>query len=929
MARPPAWRRYARLFGVDVRRDVDDELRFHLEAKTQALIDGGLPPADARAEALRQFGAVSEVRALCETLGTAEVRRGERRLYLTGWGQDLRYAVRMLRRTPLVSCVAILSIALGVGANTAIFTLFDQVLLRMLPVPAPERIVRLNNEGFYYGSTNGTGRELSHTMFTALREHQRVFDGMFAYFPFSAALRAEQGSQAAEITPAALVSGDYFSTLQLQPARGRLLTPADDVPGAAPVAVITHRLWQRRFAGDPGILGRTVLIGPHPLTVVGVVAPGFDGLNLAAATELFVPLALDDRLEGTGSRLGDQSLRWLKVYARLKPGVTEAQATASLAPFYRTLREQYVNDARFARATAATRQRYLKENRLAVVPGSDGLTPMRGQLRGPLVILMIIVGGVLLIACANVANLQLARGAARQREVALRLSLGATRGRVVRQLVVESLVLAGLGAVAGVLLAIGGVQLLLALFIDPESPSLLVATPNPRVLAFTTLVAGAAGLLFGLAPALQSTRPALAPTLKDEAGTVAGGGGVRLRKALVVSQVALSLLLLVGAGLFIRSFQRMMSDDLGFRTEQILSFGANPTHAGYRGHRVKQYAMDLLARVRATPGVTAAAVARVPLLGGGAWGESLAIEGRPVRADDEGVGSRVNAVTPGYFATLGIPLRMGRDFTDTDFRVATPGQPVEESDQGYRVAIVSESFATRFLGPQPIGRHIGFGSDPGTPTRIQVVGVVGDSVYTGVTERRSWQIYVPFLESGDDAAGWFYVRTSGDATAMLDAMRAAMRDLDPAVPPLQVRTLTAQVNRSVANQRLVTVLCVLFGALATALAMVGLYGVMAYTVTRRTRELGVRLALGARAPLILWMVLREALWLVAAGVACALPLSMLASRLLKSELYDASSIDPVAMTAATALLAVVAVAAAFVPSWKASRLDPLRALRME
>ena len=928
MARTPAWRRYARFFGVDVRRDVDDELRFHLDEKTRALIADGLPPEEARGEALRQFGAVVDVRALCETYGEARARRTERRLYLTGWGQDLRYALRTLRRTPLVSCVAILSIALGVGANTAIFTLMDQVLLRMLPVPAPERVVRVQTEGFYYGSTNGTGRELSYPMFTALRDHQQVFEGMLAYFPIGVAVREERGAASAEMTPAALVSGDYFSTLQLQAARGRLLTPQDDRAGAAPVAVITHRYWQRRFAGDSRVIGRTLLVGTQPLTIVGVVAPGFDGMNLASATELFVPLALDGPMQGSTSRLDREGLRWLKIYARLKPGMTETAAAASLAPFYRTLRERDLDDVRFARAAATAKQRYLNENRLQVVPGGGGLTPMRNQLQGPLVILMAIVAGVLLIACANVANLQLARGAARQREVALRLSLGATRARIVRQLVVESMVLAGLGAAAGVGLAVGGVQVLLAFLVDPESPSLLVATPNLRVLGFTALIAGAAGLLFGLAPALQSTRPALAPTLKDQAGTVAGSGGVRLRKALVVSQVALSLLLLVGAGLFIRSFQRLMAADLGFRTEQIVTFGADPTQIGYRGHRVKQYAMDLLARVRATPGVAAAGVARVGLLGGGAWYESFAIEGRAVRVD-ESVDSRVNAVTPGYFDTLAVPLRMGRDFRDTDYRVAVPGETVDESDQGYRVAIVSESFAKRFLGPQPLGRHIGFGADPGTPTRIEVVGVVGDSVYTGVTESRSWQIYVPFLESTDAAMGSFYVRTTGEPAAMLDAMRAAMRDLDPAVPPLQLRTLTTQVNRSVANQRLVTALCALFGGLATALAMVGLYGVMAYSVTRRTRELGVRMALGAHSSRILWLILREALWLVGTGVACALPLALLASRVLQSELYAASAIDPLTTAAATLLLSSVAVAAALVPSWKAARIDPLRALRLE
>ena len=340
MARTPVWRRYARLFGTDVPSDVDDELRFHLEEKTRALIADGLSPADARAEAQRQFGTVSDVRALCESFGHAGARRAERRLQLTGWGQDLRYAVRTLRRTPLVSCIALLSIALGVGANTAIFTLLDQVLLRLLPVPAPERIVRVYSEGYYYGSTNGNGRELSSPMFTALRDHQQVFDGMLAHFPFGAAVLAEGGTRSAEVTPAALVSGEFFSTLQVQAGRGRLLTVEDDAAGAAPVAVISHRYWQRRFGGAPDIIGRTLRVSGRPLTVVGVVAPGFDGMNLAAATEIFVPLAIDRQLQPGASRLENQGLRWLRVYARLKPGVTEAQASAALTTLAARLEAQ-------------------------------------------------------------------------------------------------------------------------------------------------------------------------------------------------------------------------------------------------------------------------------------------------------------------------------------------------------------------------------------------------------------------------------------------------------------------------------------------------------------------------------------------------------------------------------------------------------------
>jgi predicted permease len=367
---------------------------------------------------------------------------------------------------------------------------------------------------------------------------------------------------------------------------------------------------------------------------------------------------------------------------------------------------------------------------------------------------------------------------------------------------------------------------------------------------------------------------------------------------------------------------------VGIETTRVLTFGANPTRLGYKGPRVKQYEIDLLARIRATPGVQAASMARVPLLVGGAWGESVAVEGRPVKAD-ESISSRLNAVSPGYFETLRIPLRRGRDFRDADFRVPRPGEKFPESDQGYRVAIVTESFAKRFLGAQPIGQHIGFGADPGTPTAIEVVGVAADSVYTDVAEERTWQIYVPFLESVDDSAAWYYVRTVGEPAPMLEAMRAAMRVIDPGVPPLQLRTFETQVRRSVNNQRFVTALCALFGGLATLLAMVGLYGVMAYTVTRRTREIGLRMALGARRSRIIWLILREALVLVALGVACALPLSFWASRYLQSELYESSGADAMTLIVATLGLGLVAAIAALAPSWRAARIEPLRALRLE
>jgi predicted permease len=498
---------------------------------------------------------------------------------------------------------------------------------------------------------------------------------------------------------------------------------------------------------------------------------------------------------------------------------------------------------------------------------------------------------------------------------------------VIRQLLVESVLLALVGGVAGVLLAVIGVHALLAAFIDPESVSLVRATPNMRVLAFTTVVALATGLLFGVAPALQSTRPALAPTLKDQAGSVTGGS-VRVRKALVVSQVAVSLLLLIGAGLFLRSLNGLMTADLGFRSERLVTFLANPTMVGYKAVRAKQYASDLLAQIRATAGVSAAAIARIGLLQGGAWYSDITVEGYRAK-ENEDVNSRLNGVSPGYFAAMGIPLLMGRDFDDRDHRVFAEGEKVDQSDEGYRAAIVSESFARRYLSGNPLGRHIGFGADPGTPTRIEIVGVVRDSIYTGPAEERDWQIYVPFFGSADAAAPWVYVRTTDDPETMFQTVRRLMQQIDPSVPPLGLRTMEAQVKRSLANQRFVTGLSTVFGVLATLLAMVGLYGVLAYSVTRRTREIGVRMALGALAPGVVWLILRDAFRLIALGVLLALPAAWWLGRYIGSELHGVTPTDPATFATAALALGVAAAAAGLIPAARAARINPIRALRQE
>jgi predicted permease len=929
MAHIPTWRRYARFFGADVRSDVDEELRFHLEEKTRDLIASGLAPDAARAEAQRQFGDTAEVRQLCQALANSREKTLERRDYWTGWGQDVRYAARMLRKAPLISAVAILSIALGIGANTAIFTLLDQILFRTLPVPEPDRIVRVSTQGFYYGGSLGTGRELSWPIYSELRDRNQAFSGLFALFPFRPAVHAGGPAEVAEMTDGELVTGNYFRTLGVGAIRGRVIGDEDDrVPGGHSVAVISYAYWQRRFGSDPGIIGRSLSISNQPMTIIGVLEPGFDGMNLANASQVFVPLMMEGLMIPPNPRMTEGGLRWLKAYARLKPGISPEQAEAGLAPLYRTLREQDLADARFSRASATVKRRYLNENQIDITPASEGYTPMRGQLQRPLWMLMAIVAGVLLIACANVANLLLARGASRQREVALRLSLGATRGRIVRQLLVESVMLSAAGGLAGLLLAVAGARVLVGFLTDPQNVSSISATPDVRVLMFTGFIAMATGLLFGLVPAFQSTKPELAPTLKDQAGSVVGGGHVRVRKALVVSQVALSLLLLIGAGLFLRSLNGLMTLDLGFKREHLLTFGADPLVVGYRGVRAKQYAMDLLSKVRATPGVEAAGFARLGLLWGGAWGNSITVEGYQAK-EDELVGSRLNSVSPGYFEAMGIPLLMGRDFTDADFRVHGPGEASDDRDEGYRVAIVTEAFVKRYITGHPIGRHIGMGNDPGQATRIEIVGVVKDSTYTWPGEERAWQIYFPFLESRDPSAAWFYVRTAQDPEAMLQTMRLTMRDLNPNVPPLQLRTMETQVRRSLVNQRLTTGLSLVFSLLATLLAMVGLYGVMAYGVTRRTREIGVRMALGAVTRRVVWLILREALILIAFGVALALPATWWLSRYVQSELHGVTATDPLTVVVAVAALTAVAMTAGMIPAMRAARIDPLTALRQD
>jgi predicted permease len=619
--------------------------------------------------------------------------------------------------------------------------------------------------------------------------------------------------------------------------------------------------------------------------------------------------------------------RWVNVFGRLKPGVTRDQAKAALQPYFHAILEQEVLDAAFSGTTSYTRDQFLK-GQVDLLDAAQGRSPIRQQLSQPLWLLLAIVGGVLLIACANVASLLIARATSRQKEIAVRLALGASRGRIVGQLLVESVLLAGIGGILGLVIASVTTRFLLGFLPVSDTPHVISGSIDNRVLLFNFALSLATGLVFGLVPALRSTRPSLAPTLKDTVGAVVGGsGGVRLRKGLVIAQVMVSVLLLIGAGLFIRSLRNLRTLDLGVKTENLIAFNVAPTLNGYSSLRAKQFDKQVSDRVSATPGVTGVAFAQMGLLEGNEWDSSISIEGYDPKPG-ENMGPFCNAVSPGYFKTVGTPLLAGRDFDDRDARFEA-GDPKAQIPS-YRVAIVNDSFARHYFGDRsPIGRHIGFGSNPGTKTPIEIVGVVRDSKYTGVRDEIPRQVFFAFMENDSAAGAVMYVRTTNQADAAFGAIRQVVRQLDTNIPLYNMRTMDHQMDQSLLNDRLIATLSTAFGVLATILAVIGLYGVMAYTVARRTREIGVRMALGAKPGDVIWLVMREVLVLVGSGLVLGLIASWGLGRFVSSQLYGVSGSDPLTIAGACLMLASVAALAGYVPARRATRVNPVLALRYE
>jgi predicted permease len=827
--------------------------------------------------------------------------------------RDIRLAVRTLSKTPGFTAVIIVTLALGIGANTAIFSLLDQVLLRRLPIKDPEQLVQLDGPGTFRGRSMNY-RTFSYPMYLALRDRNQVFSGVMARVQIAMTV-AWKGQ--AERVGGELVSGNFFDVLGTRPHIGRLFTPADNTtPGGHPVAVLGYGYWTRRFASDPSVVGQSITVNGHPMTIVGVTARSFTGVDVGGVSEVLVPVMMKAQMTPTWNDLDNKRSRWVNIFARLKPGVSMEQADAGMQVVYRAILEQDVKE--YEDVDDRFRQRFVSK-KLELLPAQRGTSELRRQFSESLVVLMAMVGLLLVIACANVANLLLARATSRHKEIAIRLALGAGRVRIVRQHLAESLVLALAGGGLGLIVASWtGALLIGELPGAGDGSTTLSADPDPRVMLFAFGVSIFTALLFGLAPAIQSTRAAVAGTLKDESSSVVGGTGhARARKGLVVAQVALSLMLLAGAALFARSLYNLRSLDPGFKVDHLLSFSLDPGLSGYDQSRVKALFKSAQDRLSALPGVSSASMSAVGPLTGNGWQATMRVQGYNPKPEED-MNISLNSLGTGFFTTLGIPLVAGRDFTDAD----VDGAP--------QVVIVNQAMAKYYWGNErdAIGKRLGYRRTKGD-FPLEVVGVVKDSKDTSLRDEIPRFMYTAYQQESDLTEMTFYVRTAVEADAATAAVRDSIRDLDASLPIYAVKTMDAQASESLFVERMVAGLSAAFGALATLLAAIGLYGVMSYAVARRTREIGIRMALGAERRAVVWLVLHEVAILSIIGIAAGLAISLYATRFVKSQLYGLSPTDPATLALATLTIAFVAFLAGYLPARRASAVDPMLALRTE
>lgn len=833
--------------------------------------------------------------------------------------KDMKYGLRMLRRSPGFTAVAVLSLALGIGANTAIFTFVNALILRNLPVEDPKALVLFgpgDASGNSGGFPNGEMNLFSYPMYREVQQKNQAFSGVAAFNSFWNGLRGTVGSNG-NLEPMAvqLVSGTYFNVLGVNPVLGRVFTDADDQTlGGQPVAVISHKWWAGRFGRDPGILGKPVTIGDTVYTIIGVTPPAFFGTNVGQAPDLWIPLQMNDLITRGPHKISDKFYRSLDIIARLKPGVGVAQAGANVNLLLNQILQEYAGP-RPTRAQMGD----IQKAHIEINPAANGISFLRNQFEKPLWMLMAMVGLVLLITCANIVNLLLARSAARSREIAVRMALGCPRWRLIRQLLTESVVLAVFGGGLGVLLASWATHFLLTRMSRGPHIIPLDVSPDARVLAFTLLVSLATAIFFGILPALRSTRIGLTPSLKEGRGALTSHSRNTLGKAMIVSQVALSVVLLVGAGLFLRSLINLVNVNTGFEKQGVILFDLDPAATGYNDEpRLANLYRQVEERVDALPGVRASSFS-IFNFGPAGWGDSAWAEGYPNAPERE---ANYNAVGSGYFACMGLPIIAGRGFGPQD----TATSP--------KVAVINETMARQFFpGESPIGQQFGM-THREHSHHIEVIGVVRDAKYQSLDERFLPMAYYPYTQYVPEWGiglylSHFEVRFSGDPQSIVPEIRRTIGDISSNLPITNVQSMSERVDESIVGQRLVAQLATFFGLLALFLVCIGTYGLMSYAVNRRTNEIGIRMALGAQQAQVLRMVMRETFVLVAIGLAIGIPAALACARITASMLFGVKPTDQVAILTTIFILSAVAAMAGYLPARRASLVEPMEALRYE
>ena len=915
-------RRIVNLFHrAKVDQEIEAELRSHIEMRTADNIAAGMSPEEARRQAVLRFGSRP---AMKERVIAADAH-----MFLDSLWQDLCYGLRMLRKSPAFTAVAVLTLALGIGANTAIFSVINSVLLSNLPVKDPQRLVFLTNpdeQGFEIGFGDGDRDFITYPEFQELERNNQVFSGLLAASNFTSNIRVELQAGAASngaLAHVSLVSGSYFSVLGVTPMLGRAFgAEVDKLRGANPVAVISYAFWQGRFGGAGNVIGRRIRILNTSYSVVAVAPRQFHGETVGANPDIWVPLTMQSEIFPGQDYLSQETkpfhkTEWLQAIGRLKPGITLAQAKASIEVEFRQMMDSQTG------GMSAREKRQFLDQYLAVVPGSRGASTLRADFGKPLQILMVLVGLILLIACANIANILLARSAARQKEISVRVALGAGAPRLFRQVLTESVLLASIGGAVGLLLAHWADAALLRMVSSTSNRVRLDLHPDARILAFTLGISLLTGILFGLAPAFHATRVDLNSVLKGTSRSVAGNavrsGRAPTGKILVVAQVALSLLLLVVAGLFVRSFRNLSATQLGYDRDHLLQVWVNPLAYGYQRAEIPALDENILGKIGAIPGVRGATLINFPLLSGFDSNSGVTIEGqKPLSADD--AHARWTMVGPNFFSTTGIPILEGREITDQD------------SGNGQRVGVVNEAMAQKFFPKSnPIGQRAFVHTTAGQAPFV-IVGVVRDSKQHSPRDKIVPRFYVPYFNPvGDDWADGaaILVRTAGEPSSLSSAIRDVVKQAAPNLPPVTVQTMDQRLADSLVTDRMIAELSGAFGALAIILVCIGLYGIMAYATSGRTNEIGIRIALGAQRRGILWLVLRESLLLVLIGTAIGVPLVFAAGKWISSLLFGLRPADPVTLGFAIALVFLVGVFASYVPARRTTRVDPMMALRWE